>query len=120
MRLVTKQFRELFEHCREENDLTNTGDEAHRQGVISDVIVLPTLLYGSYGARGWQMLRGSDTVGLVGFMMMVAGAVLFLYSEDLLPLYWLLGTVGWFSGFGIFLGWTFWRAGTLTAFPRKA
>src|SRR5690348_3847455 len=34
MRLHTKQFRELFEHCREENDLTNTGDESHRQAVI--------------------------------------------------------------------------------------
>lgn len=66
------------------------------------------------------MLKRSDIVGLLGFVMMVAGAVLFFYSGDLLHLYWLLGTLGWFSGFGIFLGWTFWRAGTLSAFHRKA
>ena len=66
------------------------------------------------------MLKRSDIVGLLGFIMMVAGAVFFFYSEALLPLYWLLGTLGWFSGFGIFLGWTFWRAGTLSAFHHKA
>jgi hypothetical protein len=60
------------------------------------------------------MLRRSDFMGFIGFAMMAAGAVLFLVrKEDLLPLYWLLGTAGWFAGFGVFLGWIFWRAGTI-------
>src|SRR5690348_90199 len=113
MRLVTKQFRGLFGHCREENDLTCRRDPPHRQAVISGVIVPSTLLYGSYRARGWQMLRGSDLMGFIGFAMMAAGAVLFLTAgEDVQALYWLLGTIAWFAGFGVFLGWIFWRAGT--------
>jgi fatty acid desaturase len=118
MRLVTKQFRELFEHCREENDLTNTGDEPHRQAVILRCIRSSTLLCGSYRARGWQMLRRSDLMGFIGFAMMAAGAVLFLTAgEDALALYWLLGTIAWFAGFGVFLGWIFWRVGTFADRP---
>ncbi len=64
------------------------------------------------------MLRRSDILGIFGFIMMAAGAVLFLAdSGDLLPFYWLLGTVAWFTGFGVFLGWMFWRAGTLAKGP---
>jgi hypothetical protein len=60
------------------------------------------------------MLRRSDLMGFIGFAMMAAGAVLFLTGgEEPLPLYWLLGTAGWFAGFGVFLGWIIWRAGTL-------
>lgn len=64
------------------------------------------------------MLRRSDLMGFLGFAMMAAGAVLFLTGgEDALALFWLLGTVAWFTGFGIFLGWTFWRAGTFSDRP---
>jgi hypothetical protein len=64
------------------------------------------------------MLRRSDLMGFFGFAMMAAGAVLFLAVRgDLVPLYWLLGTVGWFAGFGLFLGWMFWRAGTFAHRP---
>jgi len=64
------------------------------------------------------MLRRSDLMGFIGFTMMAAGAVLFLAANgDLLPLYWLLGTGGWFAGFGVFLGWMFWRAGTFAERP---
>lgn len=64
------------------------------------------------------MLRRSDVLGIIGFAMMAAGAVLFLaVKEDSLPLYWLLGIIAWFIGFGVFLGWTFWRAGTFVEGP---
>lgn len=64
------------------------------------------------------MLRRSDLMGFIGFTMMATGAVLFLaVSEDALPLYWLLGTIAWFIGFGVFLGWIFWRAGTFAERP---
>ena len=60
------------------------------------------------------MLRRSDSMGFIGFIMMAAGAVLFLTAgEDVQALYWLLGTIAWFAGFGVFLGWIFWRADTL-------
>lgn len=64
------------------------------------------------------MFRRSDILGIIGFAMMAAGAVLFLaVREDALPLYWLLGTIAWFIGFGVFLGWIFWRAGTFAEGP---
>ena len=64
------------------------------------------------------MLRRSDILGIIGFTMMAAGAVLFLaVREDALPLYWLLGTTAWFIGFGVFLGWMFWRVGTFAERP---
>lgn len=64
------------------------------------------------------MLRRSDLLGIIGFTMMAAGAVLFLaVREDALPLYWLLGTTAWFLGFGVFLGWMFWRAGSFAERP---
>ena len=64
------------------------------------------------------MLRRSDILGIIGFTTMAAGGVLFLVvREDALPLYWLLGTIAWFIGFGVFLGWIFWRAGTLAEGP---
>jgi hypothetical protein len=54
------------------------------------------------------MLRRSDLLGITGFTMMAAGAVLFLaVREDALPLYWLLGTTSWFIGFGVFLAGSF-------------
>ncbi len=64
------------------------------------------------------MLRHSDILGIIGFVTMAAGGVLFLaVSEDALPLYWLLGTIAWFIGFGVFLGWIFWRTGTFAEGP---
>jgi hypothetical protein len=52
-------------------------------------------------------------MGFIGFSMMAAGAVLFFTgSGDPAPLDWLVGTMAWFAGFGVFLGWMFWRAGT--------
>jgi hypothetical protein len=57
-------------------------------------------------------------MGFLGFAMMTAGAVLFLTGrEDALALYWLVGTISWFIGFGVFLGWMFWRAGTFADRP---
>lgn len=61
------------------------------------------------------MLKRSDLMGFIGFTMMAAGAVFFLTRrEDALALYWLVGTMAWFTGFGVFLGWMFWRAGTFS------
>ena len=64
------------------------------------------------------MLRRSDVMGFIGFSMMAAGAVLFLAVRgDALAFYWILGTIAWFLGFGVFLGWMFWRAGTSAERP---
>ena len=64
------------------------------------------------------MLRRSDLMGFIGFSMMAAGAVLFFTgSGDPAPLDWLVGTIAWFAGFGVFLGWMFWRAGTFAERP---
>ncbi|HET7151739.1 MAG TPA: hypothetical protein VFI60_10030 [Candidatus Acidoferrum sp.] len=46
--------------------------------------------------------------------MLVAGAILFLME---LSWYWLAGTIAWFAGFGVLLGWAVWRAGTLSDHP---
>ncbi len=63
------------------------------------------------------MFRRSDIMGVIGFAVMATGAALFLTGrEDVQALYWLVGTIAWFAGFGVFLGWMFWRAGTLSDF----
>ena len=64
------------------------------------------------------MFRRSDIMGFIGFAVMATGAALFLTGRgDPLPLDWLLGTVAWFTGFGVFLGWVFWRTGTVSVRP---
>jgi hypothetical protein len=60
------------------------------------------------------MLRRTDVIGFAGLVTLVAGAILFLME---LSWYWLAGTIAWFAGFGVLLGWVVWRAGTLSEQP---
>ena len=64
------------------------------------------------------MFKRSDIMGFIGFAVMATDAALFLTGRgDPLPLDWLLGTAAWFIGFGVFLGWVFWRAATVSVRP---
>ncbi len=62
------------------------------------------------------MFKRTDLIGFAGLVMLVAGAILFLTGMEE-ELSWLTGTIFWFAGFGLFLGWIFWRAGTFSERP---
>ncbi len=65
------------------------------------------------------MLRRTDVIGFAGLAMLLAGAILFLTGSEteMTWVYWMTGTCIWFVGFGVFLGWLIWRAGTISERP---